>query len=178
MYHKFVGITTVEFGEGPRKQSLHVLDSVHMAFPSCEFVFTMENPVVVVAVENQSRHKPSSRQNESSSLQAQGKSIIGIKLSFEQSGTIRTMTFPPRFRRPKTGVLPAAPRPVFHGPDERQNKIHQPQIPRSLSLFPQGLEALFYGGNRCTSCSPCCDLRQQFQCRRSQRWSEHRCRRS
>ena len=58
MYHKFVGITSVEFGEppfgeAPRKQSLHVLDSVHMAFPSCEFVFTMENPVVVVAVENQ-----------------------------------------------------------------------------------------------------------------------------
>ena len=53
MYHKFVGITTVEFGEATRKQSLHVLDSVHMVFPSCEFVFTMENPVVVVAVENQ-----------------------------------------------------------------------------------------------------------------------------
>ena len=52
------------------------------------------------------------------------------------------MTFPPRFRRPKTGVLPAAPRPVFHGPDERQNKIHQPQIPRSLSLFPQGLKEM------------------------------------
>ena len=53
MYHKFVGITTVEFGEASRKQSLHVLNSVHMAFFSCEFVFTMENPVVVVVVENQ-----------------------------------------------------------------------------------------------------------------------------
>ena len=45
-----------EFGMTLRNELFghpHILDSVHMVFPSCEFVFTMENPVVVVAVENQ-----------------------------------------------------------------------------------------------------------------------------
>ena len=51
--HEFVGITTVEFGEPPFGEAPEIFDSVHMAFPSCEFVFTMKNTVVVVAVENQ-----------------------------------------------------------------------------------------------------------------------------
>lgn len=60
------------------------------------------------------------------------RSIIGIKVAEEASGMIFVYTRPPRFRRPKTGILPPAPRPRLPLRVPPQNRTHQllslPQI--------------------------------------------------